>query len=70
MSADLSMARWFKSSHSGGSQDCVEVAFLADGTVGVRDSKNPTGPALAFAPADWDAFTAAVKHGGLIAPTA
>lgn len=70
MSADLSTARWFKSSHSGGSQDCVEVAFLADGTVGVRDSKNPTGPALAFAPADWDAFTAAVKQGGLIATTA
>ncbi len=64
------MARWFKSSHSGGSQDCVEVAFLPDGKVGVRDSKNPTGPALAFAPADWDAFTAAVKLGGLIAPTA
>ncbi len=64
------MARWFKSSHSGGSQDCVEVAFLADGTVGVRDSKNPTGPALAFTPADWDAFTAAVKRGGLAEPTA
>ncbi|WP_036509378.1 DUF397 domain-containing protein [Nocardia aobensis] len=70
MNADLSTARWFKSSHSGGSQECVEVAFLADGSVGVRDSKNPTGPALAFAPADWDAFTATVKHGGLIAPTA
>ncbi|MBF4998549.1 DUF397 domain-containing protein [Nocardia sp. BSTN01] len=59
------MARWFKSSHSGGSQDCVEVAFLADGTVGVRDSKNPTGPALAFPPHAWDAFTASVAGGML-----
>ncbi|MGW5515740.1 DUF397 domain-containing protein [Nocardia africana] len=70
MNADLSTAHWFKSSHSGGSQECVEVAFLADGMVGVRDSKNPTGPALAFAPADWDAFTAAIEHGGLTEPTA
>jgi hypothetical protein len=29
----------------------------------VRDSKNPTGPALVFAPGEWDAFTADV-HGG------
>ncbi|MBB5913640.1 hypothetical protein BJY24_002507 [Nocardia transvalensis] len=26
----------------------------------MRDSKNPTGPALIFAPAEWDAFTATV----------
>ncbi|PPJ35169.1 DUF397 domain-containing protein [Nocardia nova] len=70
MSADLSTASWFKSSHSGGSQDCVEVAFLADGTVGVRDSKNPTGPALAFAPEEWDAFTATVASTGLDQPSA
>ncbi|RMI28446.1 DUF397 domain-containing protein [Nocardia stercoris] len=60
MSVDVPKARWFKSSHSGGSQDCVEVAFLDDGTVGVRDSKNPAGPTLVFAPGDWDAFTAGV----------
>jgi len=29
----------------------------------VRDSKNPAGPALAFAPGAWDAFTATVKTG-------
>jgi hypothetical protein len=39
---------WFKSRRSGPSKDCVEVAFLAGGHVGVRDSKNPTGPALVF----------------------
>ncbi|WP_157124051.1 DUF397 domain-containing protein, partial [Nocardia mexicana] len=27
MNADLSGARWFKSTHSGASQDCVEAAF-------------------------------------------
>ncbi|GGL40896.1 DUF397 domain-containing protein [Nocardia jinanensis] len=65
MSVDMSEARWFKSSRSGASRECVEVAHLRDGVVGVRDSKNPTGPALAFAPRDWDAFTHAVRRGDL-----
>ncbi|MEV6098614.1 DUF397 domain-containing protein [Nocardia sp. NPDC051981] len=63
MNFDLSDARWFKSSHSGGSQDCVEVAHLDGGVVGVRDSKNPTGPALVFGPGEWDAFTSGVVGG-------
>jgi hypothetical protein len=62
MTADLSRAQWFKSSRSASKADCVEVAFV-EGAVGVRDSKNPTGPALVFTPAEWDAFTASV-HGG------
>ncbi|MBF4999942.1 DUF397 domain-containing protein [Nocardia sp. BSTN01] len=62
MSKDLSGAKWFKSNFSGASKDCVEVAFLGDG-VGVRDSKNPTGPALVFTPAEWSSFTASVQRG-------
>ncbi|ATL68362.1 DUF397 domain-containing protein [Nocardia terpenica] len=60
----LSGARWFKSSRSGGSQECLEVAFLDTDHIGVRDSKNPTGPALVFTPAEWDAFTDTIKHDG------
>ncbi|MFI2231891.1 DUF397 domain-containing protein [Nocardia testacea] len=52
---------WFKSSYSGTQGDCVEVAWLGSGRVGVRDSKNPAGPALDFAPADWDAFIARMR---------
>lgn len=63
MNVDLSSARWFKSSRSSASKDCVEVAFLDQGRVGVRDSKNPTGPALIFTPAEWDAFTAEITAG-------
>ncbi|WP_063042289.1 MULTISPECIES: DUF397 domain-containing protein [Nocardia] len=60
---DLSGARWFKSTKSGGGRDCVEAAHLDQGFVGVRDSKNPTGPALVFTPGEWDAFLAGAKDG-------
>ncbi|MGY2061009.1 DUF397 domain-containing protein [Nocardia gipuzkoensis] len=39
------------------------MAHLDGGSVGVRDSKDPTGPALVFAPGEWDAFTAGVRGG-------
>ncbi|MDG4798043.1 DUF397 domain-containing protein [Micromonospora sp. WMMD1082] len=58
---DLTGARWRKSSKSGGNGgDCVEVAGNLPGVVGVRDSKDPAGPALVFAPAAWRAFVARV----------
>ncbi|MBF6163523.1 DUF397 domain-containing protein [Streptomyces gardneri] len=63
MDVDLSGAKWFKSSRSGGGKECVEVAHLEGGLVGVRDSKNPTGPALIFTPGQWDAFTSGVAKG-------
>ena len=59
---DLAGATWRKSTRSGGSGgNCVEVADNLPGVVGVRDSKDPTGPALAFAPTTWAAFVANVK---------
>lgn len=63
MAIDLTRARWFKSSHSSAGSECVEVAFLDGGDIGLRDSKNPTGPALVFTPHEWSAFTAGVNDG-------
>jgi len=41
----------------------VEVADLDDGDRAVRDSKDPSGPALTFTAAAWSAFTAGVRAG-------
>ncbi len=56
---ELTGARWRKSTKSGSNGgDCVEVADNLSGVVGVRDSKDPAGPALTFDPAAWRAFVA------------
>jgi hypothetical protein len=48
--------RWFKSSHSGGNDTCVEVALAPDAAL-VRDTKaNALGPILRFDPNGWCAF--------------
>ncbi|MFF3225300.1 DUF397 domain-containing protein [Nocardia suismassiliense] len=65
---DMTDAHWFKSTHSSAVKDCVEVAHLDGGSVGVRDSKNPTGPALVFSPAAWDTFTSSLAQGDLNNP--
>ncbi|WP_256925243.1 DUF397 domain-containing protein [Streptomyces sp. Amel2xC10] len=53
---------WRKSSYSGdtGGQ-CVEVADLTPCT-GVRDSKNPHGPALLFPAGAWGDFLESIKN--------
>ena len=54
---------WRKSSYSSASSDnCIEVATAAH-AVAVRDSEDPSGPALAFTPAGWQAFTRRVRSG-------
>jgi hypothetical protein len=55
---------WKKSAFSGGSgSNCVEVAQLAGGWVGIRDSKDRSGPVLLFTPGEWEAFRSGVRAG-------
>jgi hypothetical protein len=57
---------WFKSSYSNNGGQCIEVATnlaASRGVVPVRDSKNPTGPALTVPAAAFASFVTAVKSG-------
>jgi len=63
---DLSNAKWGKSSYSSSNGgQCVEVARNLPGVVAVRDSKNPEGGALIFAPEEWTTFIAGIRDGQL-----
>lgn len=59
----VSGPRWTKSSLSFSNSNCVEVADLTRGEIGVRDSKDPSGPVLRFTPGEWDAFLGGVRNG-------
>lgn len=61
----MGILRFRKSSRSNGSNGgaCVEVADNLPGVVGVRDSKEPSGPVLSFASTTWAGFVAGVKAG-------
>jgi hypothetical protein len=55
--------RWVKSSLSFSNGNCVEVASLPEGGIGVRDSKDSEGPVLRFTPDEWQAFLGGVRNG-------
>jgi Domain of unknown function (DUF397). len=63
---DLTGARWVKSTRSASNAQCVEVAanLLAEhGTIYVRDSRHPDGPALPVTAPEWKTFLHAAQRG-------
>ena len=54
---------WVKSSLSLANGNCVEVAGLPDGRIGVRHSKDVTGPILRFTRDEWNAFLGGAVNG-------
>ena len=54
---------WVKSSLSFSSGNCVEVADLPGGGVGIRNSRDPRGAVLRFTPDEWHAFLGGAQNG-------
>lgn len=59
---EFSDCSWRTSSRSNGEMECVEVAVVP-GRVGVRDSKDRSGPALLVPPSTWRAFVGDLQRG-------
>ena len=63
MDSRFSSVGWHKSTRSA-IGNCVEVTTVpVDGLVGVRDTKNRQGAALAIPMNSWEAFLSAVRDG-------
>jgi hypothetical protein len=60
---DMTGLTWRKSSASAGNGECVELAAFPDGTVGIRDSKDPGGPVLKFTRAEVRAWLSGARAG-------
>jgi hypothetical protein len=54
---------WIKSSLSHANGNCVEVADLSNGKVGLRNSRYVSGPVLQIQPEEWRAFLNGVRNG-------
>ena len=59
----VSGSYWVKSSLSFANGNCVEVAGLPDGRVGVRHSRDSDGPILRFTSDEWHAFLGGARNG-------
>jgi NADH:ubiquinone oxidoreductase subunit len=62
-STDLENVSWKKSHRSNSQGNCVELAQLPDGSVAVRNSRHPAGPALLYTKAEIEALIMGAKAG-------
>jgi hypothetical protein len=58
-----SASNWIKSSLSFSNGNCVEVANLPGGKIGVRNSRDSEGAVLRFTPDEWHAFLGGARNG-------
>jgi hypothetical protein len=66
--ADLSTARWFKATASDSANGCLEVAFLGDGRVALRDSEDLGNPPFVVSRHVWDCFVDGAAKGEFVPP--
>jgi hypothetical protein len=62
-SAEYQTTQWRKSSFSGVEGECVESALLSDGSIAVRNSKNPAAGTLHFTRAEISSWVRGCKAG-------
>ncbi len=60
---DLTTVTWRKSTFTGNTGQCVEVAELPSGAIAIRDSKSPHREPLRFTSQEWAAFLSGVHAG-------
>ncbi|GAB3205864.1 protein of unknown function [Marinactinospora thermotolerans DSM 45154] len=63
LTREMADLHWWKSSHSNNANGCVETARHQDGSVALRDSRNPEKAVLGFQCMEWCAFLAGVRKG-------
>lgn len=63
LSEELKAAEWRKSSLSGDNGNCIEVAPLSGGRIGIRDTDAPDRPPFVVRAEVWAAFTGGVRNG-------
>ena len=63
-----SSSYWVKSSFSFSNGNCIEVASLYGGAVGIRDSKDAEGLVLRFTQPEWHVFLGGVRSGDFDGP--
>ncbi|GII90623.1 DUF397 domain-containing protein [Sinosporangium siamense] len=59
----LANAEWRKAERSGDSGDCLEVAPLPGGQVGIRDTEHLDQPPFVVSASVWGAFIDGAKRG-------
>lgn len=65
---ELAEAKWFKAEASGGNGGCIEVAFLADGQVGIRDNEDMENPPFVVSRHVWACFLDGASKGEFTPP--
>ncbi|MEU4574644.1 DUF397 domain-containing protein [Nonomuraea sp. NPDC023979] len=60
---DLDRAAWRKATRSGDNGNCLEVAPLPGGMVGIRDTEAPGQPPYVVSESVWAAFIDGAKKG-------
>jgi hypothetical protein len=54
---------WIKAAASSAAGQCVEMRRRRDGSIDLRDSKDPDGPVLHYTPGEFEAWLDGAKKG-------